>query len=478
VIRFLLLVPFLSWLIYMADPMAGHAWMLGAVIFLGGYVALIAIMGVWSRWVARHIDSQHFQSRLRRFNLTLTLARYGIVAWYAFALFGGLRWGQFLHTYLPILERGQLTLPAAIVATLPPYLAWMGLWWSQYPAERALREQGLLALLESDLPVHSPPRFWSWFATNVRMQILFMLVPVMLILFIRDFAFTALWRLGIVVRDTKAEPVILLGSSAFVFVFAPVLLTMILRTQTLPDSPLRRRLEDLCRRTRLRYRDILLWQTDNNMGNAAVMGLLPPVRYILLSDLLLESMTDEQVEAVFAHEVGHIVHRHMAWYVVLIVILMLGMSLAQIAMEPRLTHLPPHVNFDVVLNVAGFGIFLTVFGFLSRRFERQADVYAARTIERNAMIAQLDTDHVGAHGAMVFASALHRVAVVNNIPIRARNFTHGSIAARMNYLRDISSDPQRTGRFDRAMLGIYTAMVIALALFGSAAWIYRDKLMG
>ena len=64
------------------------------------------------------------------------------------------------------------------------------------------------------------------------------------------------------------------------------------------------------------------WFRDlgNNMGNAAVMGLFPQVRYILLSDLLLETMTDEQVEAVFAHEVGHIVHRHMAWYVVLIVI--------------------------------------------------------------------------------------------------------------------------------------------------------------
>ena len=42
---------------------------------------------------------------------------------------------------------------------------------------------------------------------------------------------------------------------------------------------------------------------------------LPHVRYILLSDLLLERMDDEQIEAVFAHEVGHVVHRHMAWYV-------------------------------------------------------------------------------------------------------------------------------------------------------------------
>ena len=69
------------------------------------------------------------------------------------------------------------------------------------------------------------------------------------------------------------------------------------------------------------------------------------------------------------------------------------------------------------------------------------------------------------------------MAIVNTIPIRARNFTQGSIAARMNYLRQIAGDPQHTGRFDRLMLAIYATMIVALALFGSAAWIWRDKLM-
>ena len=62
----------------------------------------------------------------------------------------------------------------------------------------------------------------------------------------------------------------------------------------------------------LRYREILLWHTENNMGNAAVVGLVPRLRYILLSDLLLETMDDRQIEAVFAHEIGHIVHEDVA----------------------------------------------------------------------------------------------------------------------------------------------------------------------
>src|SRR5829696_9781819 len=116
----------------------------------------------------------------------------------------------------------------------------------------------------------------------------------------------------------------MLLSTALVFLLAPELLRRVLQTQSLPDSPLRRRLERLCERVGMRYRDILLWRTQNNMGNAAVMGILPPVRYILLSDLLLERMDDEQIEAVFAHEVGHVVHRHMSWYVIFFLTVVFG----------------------------------------------------------------------------------------------------------------------------------------------------------
>ena len=73
----------------------------------------------------------------------------------------------------------------------------------------------------------------------------------------------------------------------------------------------------------MKYRDILLWQTNHNMGNAAVMGLVPRMHYILLSDVLLETMTDQQIEAVFAHEIGHVKHWHMGWYIVMIATLMM-----------------------------------------------------------------------------------------------------------------------------------------------------------
>jgi STE24 endopeptidase len=168
----------------------------------------------------------------------------------------------------------------------------------------------------------------------------------------------------------------------------------------------------------------------------------------------------------------------------------------------------------IVIGTAYLFKFLLLFGFVSRRFERQADVFAARTMElsREAVpdvaasatllaarsMANTTTSaattalallpppalvyasdyapgHVGQYGAAIFGSALHRVAMVNNIPVKARSWCHGSIAKRMQYLQELSKDPVRTKRFDRLMLCLYSAMVFAL--FAGAAFCYASHVI-
>ena len=104
-----------------------------------------------------------------------------------------------------------------------------------------------------------------------------------------------------------------LGCMVPVLLMTPALLVFVLPTQRMPDSPLRRRLEELCQQHGLRVNNVLLWRTHSSVGNAAVMGVIPGVRYLLVTDLLLEAMPEDQVVAVFAHEIGHVVHRHLLW---------------------------------------------------------------------------------------------------------------------------------------------------------------------
>jgi hypothetical protein len=110
-----------------------------------------------------------------------------------------------------------------------------------------------------------------------------------------------------------------------------------------------------------------------------------------------------------------------------------------------------------------------------------------------------EPSHVGHYGFTVFASALHRVAVMNNIPVVPRrrprrgffrrlghtldrfvdtihNWFHGSVPHRMAYLRNLSADPALTTRFDRLMIRLYCALLFVL--FAAAAFVAASSMRG
>ncbi len=476
--RFLVLFLFLIWMAWRADPTQAvpAPTFAGLALFLGFYLFLTGILAIWSRLIARRVQGTQLRRRVHVFDTVVFAARIGILIWFGVGVFF-LGWGNAVSWLMGSLNQWAVEVPATLIGIIPGIGAWMLLWWAQYPAERALREQNLMIEFNDEMPLHRPPTFGSFFVLNLRLQILFTAIPLLMILALHDGVMLCLRIFGgIAIPSESLEGGVTLASALLVFVLAPVIVRRVLNTQPMPASPLRHRLEQFCREQKLRYRDILLWRTDHNVGNAAVMGIIPQVRYILMSDLLLETMSDEQIEAVFAHEVGHVVHRHMIWYLVFFKCLLLALALAALVAESymRFVHVPAWVPMDLVMTLLGAGGFLLAFGFLSRRFERQADVYAARQMERRALAAAgAAANHVGPHGARIFASALHKVAVINGMPVAGtiwRNWCHGSIARRMDYLHEISGDPSRTRRFDRFMLTLY-ALLLATLLLGAGIWL-------
>jgi STE24 endopeptidase len=510
--RILILLMFVFWLAWKPDYHVATPLGPGVslALFLGGYALLVLCTGLWSRQFRGGITRPSLHRRLSRFNRVMAAARVFIPLWFLAGMFA-LGWPEAIDRLLRLSGTDlSQTLIGVVLGTLPAFAAWAGLWWAQYPAEIAFREQALESHLDADLPVHKSPGFRAYFLTNLRLQLLFMVVPVLLIATLHDFfRFAATLSLGSHGALSDPEnPLTWLVAAVLVFAFAPEILRRVLHTEPLPSSPLRRRLESLCRRTGVRYRDILLWRTQNNVGNAAVMGFVPRLRYILLSDLLLETMSDEEIEAVFAHELGHVVHRHMMWLVVFFTVLTLFLVGASAWISQWLDRLgiaggPVE---GIVLAAVYLLKFLLLFGFVSRRFERQADVFAARTMELtragipNSSASEIllaarqlalvtdgpggpstsslalhfrpphDASHVGRYGAHVFGAALQRVAIVNNIPVKARSWCHGSIATRMQYLRNLSHDPARTTRFDRLMLLLYGSLVFALFAAAAFCW--------
>src|SRR5690606_19365836 len=66
-------------------------------------------------------------------------------------------------------------------------------------------------------------------------------------------------------------------------------------------------------------RELLRWETAGRSADAAMSGVVPPLRYLFGSDELLRCLTAEQLRAITAHEAAHCRHGHL---------MRLGMSLA------------------------------------------------------------------------------------------------------------------------------------------------------
>ncbi len=273
------------------------------------------------------------------------------------------------------LERYPLTPELVLMA--PVLLAAMLCWLATYPADRALRVSAGGTIGED--PGHTSVWTLSQYMDfQVRYQLLTVLVPMSLFILASDLMALYGQHLARRVGVVWVPEMVLAVVAGTIFVLSPIMLRYIRRTQRLADSPLRTRLEETCRRMGLRYRQILVWQSHGAMVNAAVMGLLPQIRYILLSDGLLDHLTGEQVESVFGHEAGHVRERHITFYLLFAIASMMCVSLAADWMEYDL-----RIGQDIVelavLGMVGL-IWLVIFGWISRRFERQADLHGVRCL--------------------------------------------------------------------------------------------------
>lgn len=114
-----------------------------------------------------------------------------------------------------------------------------------------------------------------------------------------------------------ARPYWWLACAVFLILFsvllaqlAPVLLIpLFFKLKPMEPGPLKQRLLDLCTKYKIEVKEVFhLGMSDKTeKGNAAFTGLGRTKR-ILIGDTLYEKFPPEQVEAVFAHELGHQVH--------------------------------------------------------------------------------------------------------------------------------------------------------------------------
>jgi STE24 endopeptidase len=223
----------------------------------------------------------------------------------------------------------------------------------------------------------------------------------------------------------------------------------------LPEGPLRTRLLDAARRMKFRCNDILVWNTRFTVANAMVTGPLPFLRYVVLSDRLIQDLEPEEVEAVFGHEVGHIKHHHMLFYLGFVLASLVALvAIHNAAIAYCKDNMPVLFGWLQAMDAVPFllllaGYVVVVFGFLSRRCERQADIFGSRAVSCQAFIAALEK--------VASMNGLHRER-----PGWLSSWQHSTIARRVAFLEKAHADPAIETHFQRRIRLVKWGVVFCL----------------
>lgn len=182
-----------------------------------------------------------------------------------------------------------------------------------------------------------------------------------------------------------------LALTIFFAQIAPVVLFPIFyKFRPLEDDALRVRLTALGVRAGTNVRGVYEWRLSekSNKANAALTGL-GNTRRIILADTLLNNYTQDEIEAVMAHELGHHVHKHIFKSIMVqAVITFVGFWMVKMVLrwavidrgwftrDYDFANLPLIVVLTTLMSL----LLMPLMNAYSRYNERQADQYAWKSI--------------------------------------------------------------------------------------------------
>lgn len=213
-------------------------------------------------------------------------------------------------------------------------------------------------------------------------------------------------------------------------------------TEAFPDGPQRELLDGVAQKAEFKPADLRVWKTGNLVANATIVGLSRRGRVVLFSDELLSILNSRELSAVYAHEIGHAVRGHVGVFLAWTAgFFLLGDFAVASILDAGST------TWAVVAGLGLAVLWWITFGWLSRRFELEADLFSFEVVR----------------DLPALVSALERVGG----PDRTRNgWRHFSVQRRVRFLARVAADE----RFVRGFRGRLKAMAgvgFTLAMAGA-----------
>jgi len=268
----------------------------------------------------------------------------------------------------------------------------------------------------------------------------------------------------------EGEIVYFLVFLVMVAIMGPLLIQKFWGCHPLEQGVHRTRIENLCQSVNLGYRNILHWPIfEGRIITAGVMGLVKRFRYILVTRALLNMLDPPEVDAVIAHEIGHVKKRHLLFYLFFFVgYMIISFSLldlivyAMIYFDPlvqafnRMGFNPVTVIsfiFSLLIITTFLIYFRFIFGFFMRNFERQADAYVYTIFDTAASLI----------------STLNKISMTGKQSPDKPNWHHFSITERIEFLKKCEIDRTHVVRHNskiRKSIGVYLAGLILIGGMG------------
>ncbi len=234
---------------------------------------------------------------------------------------------------------------------------------------------------------------WMWESVKGMLIAVPIFIPLALIFYFFLLTFSVNWWLPVAITLF----IVSIGLSRI----APiVILPLFYKLIPLEDSPLKEKILSLTSSTSMYVEGIYSFNLSKTTkkANAAFTGIGKSKR-ILLGDTLIDNFSEEEIETVFAHELGHYSHGHI-WKGIAVgtISIFLGLYLTSLAYSSSLSWF----GFTSISQIAALplltlwlGVYSLVtspFGnILSRRHEFEADRYAVeRTKNKPAFVSTMN----------------------------------------------------------------------------------------
>jgi len=261
----------------------------------------------------------------------------------------------------------------------------------------------------------------------------------------------------------------------FIFLFAvalvgPGMIQKFWRCRPVENGYYRKRIEALSQQAGLKFENILYWPVfEGKMITAGVMGLVKKFRYILVSKAIFRFLEPAEIDAVIAHEIGHVKKNHLIFSMLFFAgYMLLTYATFDLILFFILYSEPVFLFFSesglnqtvltsilhsLILILTFIVYFRFIFGYFIRNFERQADIYVYTLFEN----------------AQPLISTLQKIAITSGLPADKPNWHHFSIQERINYLKKCENDRRWISRHHRKIkksIAVYLGSLLLIGFLG------------